>query len=267
MVSYLRKLTWALPVGLLLCSTTVVRAGDVSNIIFRIDATNTVGSGYLEFTADQLAYNPATNQWTWSTWFNEIKTAGGDVVATLDSATLKLVKDPAAANKPYYLEFGFTLHAGDSNTDFAIKSPLISFPTLPPSMLQPPTGGGRATASFTATDVNDNGVTLMPGGPNGAGAYKAQYDGWVPNGTTFASLVGEMTFGPGGSGNASQTFPAGSGYTAINNSVYDMSAMVAFNLTYGDSASATTTYRILPEPTAALGLIGLGILALGRCRR
>ena len=264
MASRMRKLAWVLPLGLLL-APVVADAGDISNVIFRIEASNTIGSGYVEFTADQLTYNPTTNQWVWSTGYNEILD-DMDVIATLDSATLKLVKDPAAVNKPYYIEFGFTLHAGAADTDFFIKSALISFATLPPALLQPPTGGGRATASFTATDVNSNGVTLMPGGPNGAGDYTAQYDGWVPNGTTFASLVGEMSFGPGGSGNASQTFPTGSGYAPINNPVYDMSAMIAFNLTYDDSASGTTTYRILPEPMAGLGAAVLA-LALGWRRR
>ena len=252
---------WVVPVGLLLC-TASASAGNISNVIFRIDASNTVGSGYLEFTSDLLTYVPATNQWTWSTGMQEIQDTGGDVIATLDAATLKLVKDPTV-NKPYYIELGLTLHAGTADTDFVVKSALIDFPTLPPEILQPPDGGGRATASFTATDVNGNGVTLMPDGPTGNGAYTAQYNGLVPNGTTFASLVGEMTFGPGGSGDAGQTYPT-SGYGAINDPVYDMSAMMAFNLTFGDSASATTTYRILPEPISG---VGLALLLLAATKR
>jgi hypothetical protein len=263
MASQARKLAWVLPLVLLL-APVVADAGDVSNVIFRIDAANTVGSGYLDFTSDMLTYQPATNQWVWTTGMNDILTGDGDVVATLDSATLKLVKDPAAT-KAYYLELGFTLHAGVSDTDFDITSALLSFPTLSPGQLQPPLGGGRATASLTATDNNSNGVTLMPAGANGSGAYTAQYDGWVPNGITFASLVGEMTFGSGGSGSASQSFPS-SGYAPINDPVYDMSAMLAFNLTYGDSASGTTTYRILPEPVTGIGALLL-TLALGWRRR
>jgi hypothetical protein len=263
MVPQLRKLAWVLAVGLLV-APVVAEAGDISSIIFRIDATNTVGSGYLQFTSDQLVYNASTNQWVWSTGFNEILD-GTDVIATLDSATLKLVKDPAL-HKPYYIEFGFTLHSGTADTDFSITSALISFATLPPEKLQPPTGGGRATASFTATDVNGNGVTLTPNGPAGSGVYTAQYDGWVPDGITLASLVGEISIGPGGSGGTSQTYPSGSGYAAIGNSVYDMSAMAGFSLTYDDTVSATTTYRILPEP-AGLGLLLLGAVALGWRRR
>jgi MYXO-CTERM domain-containing protein len=263
MIPQVRKLAWVLSVGLLL-APVVANAGNISNVIFRIDATNTVGSGYLEFTSDLLSYQPATNQWVWTTGMSDIVTGGGDVIATLDSATLKLVKDPVVT-KPYYIELGFTLHAGVSDTDFQITSALIDFPTLQPGQLQPPDGGGRATASLTATDVNGDGVTLMPEGSNGSGAYRAEYDGWAPGGITFASLVGEMTFGPGGSGNASQSYP-GTGYAPINDPVYDMSAVLAFNLTYGDSASGTTTYRILPEPVSGLGALVLA-LALSWRRR
>lgn len=262
MIPQVKKLAWMLPLALLV-TPVVADAGNVSNVIFRIDASNTVGSGYLEFTSDLLSYEPATNQWVWTTGSHDILD-GADVVATLDGATLKLVKDPAAT-KPYYIELGFTLHAGISDTDFAITSALLSFQALPPELLQPPAGGGRATASLTATDVNSNGVTLMPDGPNGSGAYTAKYNGWAPGGTTFATLVGEMTFGPGGSGNASQTYP-GSGYAPINESVYDMSAMLAFNLTGEDSASGTTTYRILPEPVAGVGALVLA-MALSWRRR
>lgn len=263
MVPQLRKVAWVLPAALMLMPA-VADAGNVSNVIFRIEASNTVGNGYLEFTSDQLTYNPATNQWVWTTGFNEILD-GMDVVATLDAATLKLVKDPDPT-KPYYLELGFTVHAGEADTDFFIKSALIDFPTLPAAILQPPLGGGRATASFNATDVNGNGVTMMPIGPNGAGSYTAQYNGWVPTGTTFANLVGEISAGPGGSANASQTMPAGAGYAAITDDVYDMSAMITFSLTDGDSAGGTTTYRILPEPAAGLALVLCAMVAGWRRR-
>jgi len=43
MIPQLRKLAWVLPVGLLL-APVVAEAGNVSNVIFRIDATSTVGS-------------------------------------------------------------------------------------------------------------------------------------------------------------------------------------------------------------------------------
>jgi len=263
MIPQARKLAWVLPLALLL-APTVANAGTVSDVIFRIDATNTVGTGYLDAHADELVYQPATNQWIWSRGLGDITTAGGDIVATLDSATLKLVKDPAAT-KAYFMELGFALRAGDSNTDFSILSALISFPTLSPGQLQPPLGGGRATASLTLTDVNGNGATLMPAGPPGSGAYKAQYDGWVPNGITFASLLAEMTFGPGGSGTAGSSYP-GTGYASINDPVYDMSQMLAFNLTYGDSASGTVTYRILPEPVASLGALVLALTLSWRRR-
>jgi NADH:ubiquinone oxidoreductase subunit F (NADH-binding) len=141
---------------------------------------------------------------------------------------------------------------------------LLSFPTLPASQLVPPAGGGRSTASYGATDQNGNGVTLLGIGPAGTGAYTAEYNGFVPAGTTFANLVNMIQAGPGGSASASQTFPGGAGYAQINADVYDMSMQSAFTLTANDLANGTVTYRVLPEPTAALALLALAAVARRR---
>ncbi len=260
MAQYVRKLNWVLPIVLLALGAPVIQAGSISDVIFRIEATNNEGTGYLEFTKDQLVYNPGTNQWTWSTGFHEILNEWGDPIATLDNATIGLIKDPLP-DKFYYISLGLAVHAGASDTVFFVQSAQLSFGTL-----WPPTPAGRATASINATDVNGNGVLMQALGPVGSGIYTAQYNGLAPNGTTFATLVNEVFAGPGGSGSGSQVYPP-TGYESIPVPVYDMSAMLAFTLTYGDSGGGTTTYRILPEPVSGVGFLAACIFALGWRRR
>jgi hypothetical protein len=261
MATNMRRLSCVLPVVLFVLSAPLAQAGDVSNVIFRIDATNAGGSGFLEFTADQLVYNPGTNRWGWNTGLVEIENGSGDTIAILDQANVQYVKDPVA-DSYYYIQLGFALHAGSSDTNISIQSALLSFPMIPPAALQPPVGGARATASFGATDLNGNGVTLLGDGPVGAGAFKAYYNGNV----MFADLVNLVSGGPGGSGNASQTMPM-TGYAAIPVGVQDMSMLIAFDLTYADSANGTLTYRLLPEPVSGLGLLLVSAVALGLRRR
>ncbi len=267
MKQLLRGLGVGLPIALvLLGGMEGARAGDLSNVIFSIEATNDTGTGSYEVTADQLTYSPGTNQWTWSSSGQvELKNEFDEVVALLSGATVKYIKDPIPA-KAYYIDVGFAVYAGMTDTDFTIKSALLSFPTLDASLLIPPAGGGRSTASYGVTDQDGNGVTLLGIGPNGSGAYTAQYNGFVPGGTTFANLVNMVQAGPGGSGNGSQTFPGGAGYAQINANVYDMSIQSAFTLTANDLASGTTSFRILPEPSAGLGLAALALLVVGRRR-
>lgn len=256
----LNRLFWGLPLCALLLSATV-SAGTISDVIFRIEAENDQGAGFLEFNSSELTYNPSTNQWTWTTGQADILNGGGDPIAMLDGATLKLVSDPNPGNY-YYIELGFAVAAGLSDTHFRVESAQLSFTEIPPELLQGPMAGGRATASLGATDADGDGVEFAATGSVGAGAYRGQYNGFVPDGTTFAELVNTFSAGPGGSGSAGQSLPAGAGYATIAESVQDMSAQLDFMLTDNDAGSGTTTYRILPEPASglALALLGLGVL-------
>ena len=264
MVPHFVRMRPVFALGLVVALAAGAAAGTVSNAIFRIEATNADGSGFLEFYANELVYNGSTNAWDWNKGVTEILNGSGDTIAVLDSATMSLMIDPTP-DKPYRINLGFAVHAGSSLTGFAIRSAMITFSgTLDPNMLQSPAGGGRATASLGITDENGNGATLLAVGQTGIGAYRAHYNGWYPGGTVFSTLVNMVSAGPGGSGSGGQSYPSGSGYQSINVATSDMSAGLGFTLTAADSASGTTSYRILPEH-AALGLAALGLL-LGRRR-
>lgn len=255
------KLPWVLPIGLLVLGVSVAAAGDISNTIFRIEATNDIGTGFQEFFASDLVFQPATNSWNWVAPAQTQIMQGANVLAVLESATLRFIKDPQA-NKPYYIDLTFALQAGGgaSPTHFRVLTGQISFPALPVGV-----AAGRSTAAFNISDTDSNGATLEGWGPPGTGAYTAQYNGAVPGGTTFANLVNLIQAGPGGSGSGGQQAPP-AGYDLIGTPVQDMSLMLDFTLTPTDIGGGTESYRILPEPTS-LGLMALSALALAFRRR
>lgn len=242
----------------LLACVAAVHAGSVSNVIFRIEATNAAGTGFLEFTADQLTYNPGTNSWSWSTGATTIVNPSDDPIAVLQDATLSIVTDPLL-NRPYRIDLGYHLMSGLTDTRFVIQSAEVDFGgVLPPERLVGPTdGGARFTASLGITDSNGDGATLLGYGPAGIGAARALYnDGSV----VFAHLVNMVQNTAGASGSASQTWPAFAGYATVTDSVYDMRLLVDFTLTANDQGSGTMAYRILPEPAGAACLAFAALL-------
>lgn len=222
---------------------------DLSPVAFRIEATNIAGSGSFEVPAASLQYNPQTQTYTWSQQTPlDLRSGTGALIATLEEASLTYVEDPQ-------VNLSFAVTAGMNTTTFTIQSALLSFPTIN-------SPEGRASAAFAITDVNGDGATLT--GLSNPGSFLAQYNGFVPNGTTFANLISSITAMPGGSNNAAVTDPA-TGYRTIGVPVSDMSSQISFSLTAQDLASGTTNYEIVPEP-AAMTLLALGALAFVRRR-
>ena len=261
---------WGGLVGVLLLAAVAAQAGTISDTIFRIEATNDVGWGYVEFSSSELVYHGGSNPyWTWSTGMHAIPENGdifGDTIASLDSATLQIVSDPASG-APYRLNFGFVLHSGATLTHFRVETAQVSFPGIPAAYLQPPAGGGNATASLGATDESGDGVLMESTGGAGTGIYTTQYNGFVPTGTTFASLVNSVEGGPGSGGVGIQAYPNLTEYAAIAVDVTDMSSQLDFTLTPYDGGNGTLTYKILPEPTTSVALLALAGVVLAWRRR
>jgi len=257
---------WRLVTALagLLALASGAAAGTISHVIFHLDAANGQGTGSLEAYDEDLVYSSTANTWVWNKGQTPILNGSGQQMATLTSAKLTITRDPAL-NAPYRLDLNYALLAGSSLTRFTITTALLSFPAIPPEYLVGPTSGGRATISSRVDDKNHDGAQLLAYGPIGAGMFTPQYNGLAPGGTTFANLLNQVQAGVDGYGTGGEDQPA-SGYLTIPATVSDMSGRLDFTLTAADTVNGSTTYRILPEPSAGLGLLLLAALAAARRR-
>lgn len=234
----------ALSVGALMLVSTA--SADLSNVVFRIEATNSLGSGVYEVTADQGSWDGDT--YTWGGGNVDIMDEGGNVIATLMHAQVNAVADPQVG-------ILFDVVAGATDTQFTISSGELSFPAITNAT-------GVASAGLTVTDAGqDNGAIATGNGGSGGSAYQANYNGLAPAGTLFAEFIPSVIVStPGGSSTGSGST---GGFIAIPGTVTSMSAQYSFMLSALDSASGTSNFVIVPEP-ASVALLALGALALIR---
>lgn len=238
---------------LLFASAATADLSEISDVIFRIEAANETGSGFIEVTKDQLSYHPSTDSYHWDTGSQVIFDDLFNPIATLQNANLALM-----VNASKKIAGGFSLQAGDSDTTFLIQLPQLSFDTLPEALTE-----GRMGLACNVTDVGGGGVT-MRAIETGSGMLRGDYNGLVPGGTEFAEVLYQV-MATSGSGSGYQNYPA-SGFADIPGSVSDMSSRLYFTLTAGDIGGGTHYYEIVPEPSG-LGLLLLGALALAGRRR
>lgn len=221
-------------------------AGDIA---FNIVATNQNGTGTYQSFWDgepgswSLDEPIQLRDATTNLWIATLETASVDVGAG---------SPELGPPNPNQINLNFAVQAGATDTTFTIDSTQLFFG--PFSNAQ-----GRATAAFTVTDLNSNGAMLTGQGPN-SGSYMAQYNGFVPTGSTFAEGINSI-IAPSGSNFGTLNMPAGPGFVGIAGSVGDMSSRVHFTLSARDFASGTSNYEIIPEPaTLGLLLMGFGLI-------
>lgn len=177
----------------------------------------------------------------------------GEIIGTfLSSAALTSYVVPDGTRSNPQVNLGFAMSAGDEPTTFTVQSALL---TLDPQYVNP---DGKADAAISVTDFggNGDGAELIGQGPNG-GAFLAEYNGFVPGGTTFDEGIESIVADAWGT----ETGESHSGWLPINDTVVDMSTQISFTLTPGDSASGTSSFQVVPEPTGLLLLLaGLGLV-------
>lgn len=236
---------------------------DVSEIILQITAVSSDGhTGSWQVGLPQATFNIDTGSYGWSYAAAEgsagqqifARDSQGNIVndefgspivlGELRAASTTLIEDPQ-------VNLGFTLVAGNAaTTTFLVQSALLSFA---------PIANPFATTSGTLTVTDSfgvNGATMAK--VLAGGQYRSEYNGFVPGGTPFAELIDTFSAPAIGSNSSSDSL-AGN----IAGNVSNMSAQVNFSLTRRDTATGTTDYRIVPEPTS-LGLLGLAALLLRR---
>jgi uncharacterized protein (TIGR03382 family) len=224
-------------------------------VMFRLHAKSSIGTGVFEAQFRQGTYNAVQQRFVWelASPVTIFDTVFGLPMARLISASVEMIEDPQ-------VNVAFNVQAGNAITEFAISTALLAFPTIDAPQ-------GRTSAGLSVTDTGSDGASIS-GLASGGNSYLAQYNGFVPTGTTFAALLQSVVAGAGESNAAAASVPGGGAYTPIGTRASDMSAMFHFNLTTDDLASGTSHWEIIPVPgPSALALVGLGLAAMGRKRR
>ncbi|MGD8454379.1 MAG: hypothetical protein PVJ57_21405 [Phycisphaerae bacterium] len=206
---------------------------EVSPMIFRVEASNASGSGAIEFTADELIYDPDNGTWHWTTGEHEIVDDFGVPIAMLYFASLEIREAPRIGGN-------FYLQAGTSLTTFEITLPQNSFPRLPADLTR-----GRAGLAVNITDLDGNGVTMRAVGPTGTGILRADYDGRAPDGTMFAQCLHEISVSSG-TASGYQNVPA-AGFLDIPDPVSDISTRLRFTLTANDYGEGLHFFEVQPS--------------------
>jgi hypothetical protein len=225
--------------ALLPCFIALPAYGTIIGMV-EITATTPNGSGTADIgvplSGDWLPANPTS-----------IKDSNGDVVATVKEVTLATETDPAVS-------LGFFVTAGAVTTTFTISSPVVSFAPLSNQ-------SGSASAGVTLTDNDGDGASST-----GLFAVDKAYEARYNTSSVFADLVSPVSAGSFGTWTTSEHFP-GAGTSPIAGSVSNILSQFSFTLSPNDSASGTSVFRIVPEPSSmVLALVG-GLALLWRARR
>lgn len=250
-----QALGWA-ALGLLAATVAVPAAnGEISDIVFAIQASNDSGSGQYAATFDEGIYDPVTQTFTWSLAGPvELLSDSGRLIATLEDAAL-FIHDGSTAPE---VQLDFDVVAGSSNTEFLIDSALVSFRTIPADL-----AAGRFGVSATVWDLSNpsNGVWMVKLGSQ-AGIFQSYYNGPAPDGAVFRELLGVIGSDSSGSATGGEVFPQ-TGHAPMNSDVGSISVGAAFVLTAEDRADGTATFEVVPEP-GVLALLTFGMLLAAR---
>jgi hypothetical protein len=162
---------------------------------------------------------------------------------------LRMVDDPEVG-----IEFG--VRANSSATTFSILSEVVVFaPMVNPT--------AYASAGVTLTDRTPTAGATITGLFAGGKTHQARYNG----SSVFANLVSGFSIGSGSQTNSEEYGNAFSMIT-INDTLTSIESEFKFTLSGKDSASGTSNFVVVPEPSSIIALVGgLGSLLAFRRRR
>ncbi|QOJ13626.1 MAG: hypothetical protein HRU75_02755 [Planctomycetia bacterium] len=253
----MRKVLIACTAGAALLAGVAHAVPTLSNTVYRIEASNALGSGFLEFTIADGSYPDADSFELFMMTPMDIVDSfdGVTVVAQLTQATLTVFDLPDFKQ----MSMSYAIGAFDGETTFRIVSGLFSF-----GAVNGPEGFASAALGVTEQDNPENGANHTPNGPLGK-SHHTYYNGQAPAGTNFSRLVGGFGTIPGPGGNSAD-MNEGTGPTLIPGNVSSLSQELLFKISGGDIANGTVTFGVTPEPTSAAALLGLALLVVARRR-
>lgn len=219
--------------------TPIASAAELSDTALLIEVRSTDGSATMKVLFEDGKWDSKTERYSWDlsapVVFKDPVT--DTVIGTLKSCKLRVYGlDNLRINLDYAIE------AGGSSTAFVV-TPGMLYWELPPNWLCE----GKTRASVYFADKNDDGVNIRAPGKSGQSMFLADYNGFVPSGTRFASLLGSIAGGPGASGTVTQTDPA-FGYRAIRGDADDMTCMMRMLVSPGDVSEVSVRWNIHVYP-------------------
>lgn len=242
----------------LACSTAFAGLGlvsvanaDVSDVFFTVEAWSGSSHGSYSVMTDDVDYDPVTQSWFWS---------GGGITVQDGSQTLVTIASASAsAEQDPLLTIHFDIQAGNTDTIVQVTSALLSFPTINNPLV-------AASAGLTLTDSNAAGGASVDANQGSTGdlAWVAQYNGFVPGGTTFLEGIGDLAVAPADIAGSDDDNVNSGGLVPVFGAFSDMSMQYRFKLSANDSASGTSVYVAIPEPASVALLVLGGLAALRR---
>lgn len=240
---------------------TASLAAEISETIFMIEAQAADLTARFSVPLTSGNINGNTLSWTLD---HEIPLVSktGTQLGILRQASVQYIADPVVV-------LNFLVSTGGAAANFTVTSANLGFTGIPGAR-------GRAQAELTVTDFGGDGASLTGNFPNND-SFRTFYNdiGAVPaTGTTFATLTPGISSSPFSGATSSEGYPDSvGGFTTVNElggslgTVSSMSSQWKFRVSQNDSASGTSVYVIIPEPSSALiGVLGMGLLGLIRRR-
>jgi hypothetical protein len=170
--------------------------------------------------------------------------------AFIENLVLKINSDPEVG-----VEFG--VRAGSSAETISILSDVVTF-----SALVNPQAYASAGVTLTDRTFPANGAAIT-GGFDGGKVHQARYNG----STVFANLVKGFSI-PGGTLTMDEEKGNQFSMITINDTLTSIESEFKFTLSALDSASGTSNFVVVPEPSSIIALVGgLGSLLAFRRRR
>lgn len=235
-------------------------AGGPSPVVFRAEATNSIGIGLVEITFEAGFWDPESSSYTYIQEEPvEIHSeTTGEPLASLDNCYLFF--RTGSINE---IQLSFSVRATSIDTIFFADSPILQYLSVPATEAR-----GRAVASFSVSDLDDNGALLMGIGEGaGPGAYTARINTTTQDpGSAYSNLVNFVYAGPGASAVVTQNDPP-SGYRPIGAVTRSSMVHFSFQASVNDAITATTRFIVLgrsapcPGDVDADGNIDLNDLA------
>jgi len=225
----------------------------LSSTIFEIEVSSPMGTGSWRATVPNPDISDGDFDWSLGSDISIMDQSGTVELATLNmnGTSVNAIADPV-------LGLNFNVTAGGAATSFTISSPLLSFPGIANPTAQ-------ASAGITVTDLNGDGG-LLDGNlfSGGLKSFRADYNGAVPGGTLFTTLVDD-----GSDPDPFDTFSSTESFgpVPIAGVVNSMSTQFSFDLGAGDNAAGTSVFVVVPEPTSVLLLAGGMVAIFSRRRR